>query len=735
MSDDPLLRSSSKRLEVIIDTLQRDDQLNQHDLPGLANLLADIVDPKTDVPREDSVRRLLQVFWKSETDGTYSEILDNYEQTEIDQIRAFVEDGKPAAELAEGFHMGASLGARDQLPLIPPVGSITSNNVTGQDSLVAVEDSAAMAIESLKNAALGFSVPSEVKLYDDQGEKNEILVYVDKEFANWGRTVQNTPHLTYVPRTSYGIQQIVKYAKEKQMNVRASGYRHSWSPIFGKNGQIIISTLGLTKATMLPNMESLPGSQYFDKTTELNSIDFVGKPEKGKKRLVRVGTAVTNQKLRRWCSDQKLDAASTLPLNVIMVEITLGGSNAPICHGAGRKNPSLSDLVHGIEYVDANGNMQAITKDKDPEFLKVAGGCFGLLGIVTHLILEFDPMSYAVMLPQKLPVMEAIPPPPGMPDSKIPKPLFIKMTPQERADAQAKFEQHAKSDYYAEWFWFPYTSKVWVNCWNNTDDGKGATEYPSNTEVFMQWVETVLAQILQVSEASLHLQDTFPWWQTTLLSKYGLYALPDITDPKKAIKTQLPNALHFRRAIQNVRVRDIELEIPLQPKTGLLKDAKFSDDINWILVQQAWWDAIIAAYDHDKVCPQRMPLEMRITGPSSITMAPFRGNNLGTCSIEVLTLENTGDTWIPYIQDVLNRWMELKDNQGNYLDSRPHWAKEWYDLQVRGKPMVEYLKETYKDAIAEFRDIYGQIAKQQNWSVEDARERFNNDTLNQLFFE
>lgn len=31
-------------------------------------------------------------------------------------------------------------------------------------------------------------------------------------------------------------------------------------------------------------------------------------------------------------------------------------------------------------------------------------------------------------------------------------------------------------------------------------------------------------------------------------------------------KTSLPNALHFRRGIQNMRVRDVELQIPLPPR-------------------------------------------------------------------------------------------------------------------------------------------------------------------------
>jgi hypothetical protein len=42
-------------------------------------------------------------------------------------------------------------------------------------------------------------------------------------------------------------------------------------------------------------------------------------------------------------------------MNVIMVEISLGGSNQPVCHGAGLTNPSLSDLVEKIYLVNSTG--------------------------------------------------------------------------------------------------------------------------------------------------------------------------------------------------------------------------------------------------------------------------------------------------------------------------------------------------------------------------------------------
>lgn len=77
----------------------------------------------------------------------------------------------------------------------------------------------------------------------------------------------------------------------------------------------------------------------------------------------------------------------------------------------------------------------------------------------------------------------------------------------------------------------------------------------------------------------LELQGKFPWTQAKLLSELGLNAMPDVTNEKDAIRGRLPDALHFRRAIQNVRVRDMEIEISLQPTSGSLNDAGSNDPI------------------------------------------------------------------------------------------------------------------------------------------------------------
>ena len=47
--------------------------------------------------------------------------------------------------------------------------------------------------------------------------------------------------------------------------------------------------------------------------------------------------------------------------------ITYGGSNATVCHGAGLKSKSLSDLVLSIEFINVKGELQVVS---DKELLR-----------------------------------------------------------------------------------------------------------------------------------------------------------------------------------------------------------------------------------------------------------------------------------------------------------------------------------------------------------------------------
>lgn len=655
-------KSVDERIALIVQELDKNDNLSAQELPGLQSLLADYLAPEVDVDKHDFIRRLLNVF-KTAPDQTYQGLLSKHTADEQRRIESFVQ-GSSADKVADGFVMVPSLGCREELTHLSaaPRAHISSHGYRVEGLR---DDANRGERHGLRKFAHRFA-EFFIDLFDDK--EHSVTVYKNAVFENWGRTVKNVPQYTCVPTTTAAVQRIVRYAKAHDMSVRCSGYRHSWSPVFGRNGQLLISTLPVDTASKLPNTAALPLPE--SSPNELQTIELVGPPSDDGKQLVRLGCGVTNERLRRFCVTH---GKVTMPMNVIMVEITIGGSNAPICHGAGASNKTLSDLVRKIDYVDANGERQSVS---DPAHLKAASGCFGLMGIVTHLTLELDPMTYAEMKPTKLPVIEAIPPPPDMHDDEIPPALrpAKPLTPEEKQRAQAAFEAHANNDYYSEWFWFPYSDLVWVNCWKNTTDASDVEPWPTDPAIFLAFVETFTMNVLQYALILDKLVNATGIAEAavTLFSRFAMLSLPEVKEGEKPIKTYLPDALHFQRAIQNVRVRDMEIEMPLQPSKD---DPK---KVDYTLVQRAWWQAILKAYQHSDKCPQRMPLEMRVMGGSEVVMAPQRGNALGTCSIEVLTLENAVGIWKPYAQEVLDGWMSLTDAEGKKLKTRPHWAKEWY---------------------------------------------------------
>jgi hypothetical protein len=222
------------------------------------------------------------------------------------------------------------------------------------------------------------------------------------------------------------------------------------------------------------------------------------------------------------------------------------------------------------------------------------------------------------------------------------------------------------------------------------------------------------------------------YWQTQFIASAAMIVLPPLSfeKPNPTIKTYKPDALHFRRGIQNMRVRDIEFQIPLTP---LASDPSRPD---FTVVRRAWWDAINIVYNRTD-SPMRFVLEMRIMNGSDMIMAPQRGNDLGTASIEVLTLPDsvTDDEWQPFIQEVTDKWMSYTDGDGNPLNVRPHWAKEWTSLTLGGKPAVEYLKTVaYKDAIPEFKTVLENIGTIQGWTLADLKARFSNKLWDDIVF-
>lgn len=331
-------------------------------------------------------------------------------------------------------------------------------------------------------------------------------------------------------------------------------------------------------------------------------------------------------------------------------------------------------------------------------------------------------MNYAVMKPCKVPTMLAIPP---LDRSHVPNALDFDVTDAELQEATTDFERRAEKDDYAEWAWFAYQSDAFVNTWSTVADSEGAVDYAAAGREFLQWLAGWLSGVISSTD---FFADLPARWQTQILATIAMAVMPPLTsDPTDlTIKTALPNAQHFRRGYQYMRVRDMELEIPIP---ALPTDPSKPD---WSVVRKAWWQVIDLVYS-SPASPMRLTLELIIMGDSNIIMAPQRGNTHGTASIEIATVPEAvpDEEWAPFRQKVCDLWRALAP-EGRV---RPHWAQEWSTLRMGDMTATQYLKTVaYRAEIVEFKAVLEKIGKRQGWSLNELQQRFSNKLWDEMIF-
>ncbi|XP_023333091.1 uncharacterized protein LOC111704928 [Eurytemora carolleeae] len=541
----------------------------------------------------------------------------------------------------------------------------------------------------------------------------------DLGFVNYGETVKNQPKLTFFPKTVEEIKSVIRYGRAEGRRVRCAGMKHSWSHMFSDDGEILVYLLPLSVTDTISFSRN--GIHSMEKilkewNSELSGIELVEELEDDHA-AVRVGAATTNLEMLNWSNQ----SGWTLPVDIIAVMITYGGSNAMICHGAGLHSKTLSDLVLKIEFIDANGDYRS---EDDAEKLKALGGCFGLAGIVTFVTLRLDKMTYARFQPKKSLMVDSIPKPGTDPSSQ-----------------EFKHMVDLCSKYYVEFFWFPShgeDSGYWENCWDNDgreedaiDINLGLDDHYQITTTYLFEVIMKVLQPLTLMTREEHydektsLQECLKYIFSKVVSLTGHQALPE---PEEPATTSLVEALHFRRGFHYIAVREMEMEIPIPS----LEDG--SPDYS--IVSKAWWDGVhlIQEYEKRGIFAVDMALELRIMGGSDILMASQFGNKHGTLAIEpVSTRIVDKEIWEDFKEDLARVWMGYKDWDGSKVLSRVHWAKE-------SPRSVQIDDETF-DTIKYWQrsDVYGtnmekffDILSGYN-SVEDMYRMFSNKYLDVLF--
>jgi hypothetical protein len=561
---------------------------------------------------------------------------------------------------------------------------------------------------------------------DDQVQDGSLgsMKYIDMVVDNWGNTLHShNVRRVYFPETRIGVQNVVKKAAAEGKKVRASGMRHTWNPwMWGVDNELdpkpvegdVDIFLALVPNEVSDKLSYARGTSedWRDRAHELTNISGPLRvwTENGKqKAAVKIGGATLNQHLYEWVMT---NPQWTLPVNTIMLLMTMGGTTSTICHGGGLQHKSLSDQIIGLEYVDANGEIQVVD---DPEHLKAAAGAFGMLGIIVSITLKMDEMTFARWGPRKvLTPMEDYWARPG------------DLLTDEAVDM---FENH----YYAEWIAFPrhHTGGhglIWQNVWQNDGLAEESTTLITYIEeayeISYQFLAEVANQGFKVVLQAYDAEDFLYWlygWMTGVASNSAMIDLPD------PVTTSTTEALHFQRGLHTLIEKAMEMNIPI-PDDGNGKP-------DWTIVQRAWWAGqdLIKSYEDNGSYPIDFAMEMRLMSGSDIYMAPYYGNVHGTVSIEVVSSTLIpNDVWEDFKTSLATVWSKLTDNQGNELKIRPHWAKE-FPSKVGDKSIDDFLQLVYGDQMGLFMDTIKQIVLKNGGTIEDTKQRFSNYFLDKFF--
>jgi alditol oxidase len=176
----------------------------------------------------------------------------------------------------------------------------------------------------------------------------------EQKLKNWaGNLTYSTSHVLE-PRTVEEVQEMVVSC----VRVRALGTRHCFNRIADSKANLI-------------------------STKHLNQVILLD----GGSHKITFGAGIRYGELCRYLDEHgfAIHNLASLP------HISVGGACATATHGSGIKNGNLATPVSAIEWINADGEVASLSRDKDPETFYGAVVGLGALGIVTAMTLDLLP--------------------------------------------------------------------------------------------------------------------------------------------------------------------------------------------------------------------------------------------------------------------------------------------------------------------------------------------------------
>ncbi|KAG0364501.1 hypothetical protein BC939DRAFT_459347 [Gamsiella multidivaricata] len=441
-------------------------------------------------------------------------------------------------------------------------------------------------------------------------------------WTNWAKNQSCRPADIFYPETLEDLKKIVNMARTNGKKVRCAASGHSWSSTSVTDGYLVV----------VNKMENVYSPVY---------------SEKEKTWTVQLETGVLVKDLDNVLRDH--NPPLTLPSNVVLDSVRYGGVLSLGCHGAATHTRTLPDLVSEVTIIDANGNLNTFSQEKDAEEFSAACVNLGLLGVIYSYTLRVEPMF-------KLHMTDTYPP---LSDYFASPNL-----------CGPKLKAMVLANDQTEIFYWPFNTpdlgaandRIWVKQWQRT------TVLPvsisKECEAFhklIQGYETQFGEHLYEFMAK-HPSST-PFVNCLLFKAVGNKDVEQVLEA--------PDAIHYQAGIDNLPCVDLEMAF------------KVNEDFSNVVI--AWNYVIEQLYEYASrgEFPFNLTLEMRFVKSSSLLMSAAYDTDPEAiyCMIEILSVNNTKG-FDEFSSKIAKFWM---DN----FRARPHWAKMWE--HVPG--IVPYLRQ------------------------------------------
>jgi D-arabinono-1,4-lactone oxidase/FAD binding domain len=431
-----------------------------------------------------------------------------------------------------------------------------------------------------------------------------------KIWRNWEDSYQCIAEVC-IANTIDDLRQVLEKARMEGRSIRVSGG--------GRNNSYSASFSG---SPVVTNSE-----QIIVKTPYLNRI---WAHNDGSNRVTAEGGA-TLKELDVVLHQNRLSILTSTAPNFISV----AGAVALSCHGCGKDTGTLSDLVVGMTILDCEGRIIEIGED-DPDLLLAARVNLGTLGIIINVTFQCEPeFKLAATDTAKVSIREAL------------------------NEVQRLYEEHD----YLEYFWYPFTDKVWVKTWDRVPYSVPNIKAPGRSEDFRQRTLGV------TSDTILKIATQFPSL-TPILEKVFLASTPEQTAVAPSA-----DVYHYQNYFPR-RLYDLSYAIDTGDDFSKFKSAfEFvtAKVCEYAKPKRSCTSSWNSDYKRGRKFVQNFIMHCRFLGSSSGYMAPGVGHK-HTCMFEAVTYIGTPSE--QYYAEVEKHWLSL--------GGRPHWGKS-YSPQVNFK--------------------------------------------------